>query len=130
MLQLAARVVRDASRQVAGPSAFPAHLGEDDFAVLAPSEHATTLADAIIAGFDAQAPQLYDAEDADRGYIQLVNGEGMIRRVPIVTIAIGVADTDARSFFHSAEAMTVAAGLAEEAKGGSGSAWREVGRRG
>jgi len=130
VLQLAARVVRDVSRQVAGPAAFAGHLGEDDFAVLVSSEHATTLADAIIAGFDAQAPQLYDPEDADRGFIQLVNGEGMIRRVPIVTIAIGVADTAARSFFHGAEALTVAAGLAEEAKGGGGSAWREIVRRG
>ena len=130
VLQLAARVVRDVSRQVAGPAAFAGHLGADDFAVLVPSEHATTLADAIIAGFDAQAPQLYDLEDADRGYIQLVNGEGMIRRVPIVTIAIGIADTAARSFFHGAEALTVAAGLAEEAKGGGGSAWREIARRG
>jgi len=130
VLQLAARVVRDVSRQVAGPAAFAGHLGADDFAVLVPSEHATTLADAIIAGFDAQAPQLYDPEDADRGYIQLVDGEGMIRRVPIVTIAIGIADTAARSFFHGAEALTVAAGLAEEAKGGGGSAWREIARRG
>jgi diguanylate cyclase (GGDEF)-like protein len=130
VLQLAARVVRDVSRQVAGPASFAAHLGADDFAVLAPPEHATTLADAIIAGFDAQTPQLYDAEDADRGYIQLVSGEGMIRRVPIVTIAIGIAHTDARSFFHSAEALTVAAELAEEAKTGGGSAWREVARRG
>ena len=47
-----------------------------------------------------------------------------------MTIAIGVADTAARSFFHGAEALTVAAGLAEEAKGGGGSAWREVVRRG
>jgi len=54
----------------------------------------------------------------------------MIRRVPIVTIAIGIADTDARSFFHGAEALTVAAELAEEAKTGGGSAWREVARRG
>jgi diguanylate cyclase (GGDEF)-like protein len=130
VLQVTARVVRDVSRQVAGPAAFAAHLGADDFAVLAPPEHATTLADAIIAGFDAQTPQLYDAEDADRGYIQLVSGEGMIRRVPIVTIAIGIAHTDARSFFHSAEALTVAAELAEEAKTGGGSAWREVARRG
>jgi hypothetical protein len=112
VLQLAARVVRDVSRQVAGPAAFAGHLGEDDFAVLVTSEHAAALADAIIAGFDAQAPQLYDPEDADRGYIQLVNGDGMIRRVPIVTIAIGIADTAARSFFHGAEALTVAAGLA------------------
>lgn len=76
VLQLAARVVRDVVRQVGGPAAFPGHLGADDFAVLVAPEHATALADAIIAGFDAQAPQLYDAEDADRGYIQLVSGEG------------------------------------------------------
>lgn len=56
----------------------------------------------------------------------------MIRRVPIVTIAIGIgiADSRARSFFHSAEALTVAAELAEEAKTGGSSAWRELARRG
>jgi PleD family two-component response regulator len=130
VLQLAARVVRDVARQVAGPSAFAGHLGEDAFAVLVSPDHAVAIADGIVAGFDAQAPQLYDAEDAERGYIQLVSGEGMIRRAAIVTIGIGVAGSHARSFFHGAEALTAAADLAEQAKAGGVSAWRELPRRG
>jgi GGDEF domain-containing protein len=129
VLQLAARVVRDVARQVAGPAAFAGHLGEDAFAVLVPPEHAGAVADGIVAGFDAQATQLYDSDDADRGYIQLVSGEGMIRRAPIVTIGIGVANTQTRSFFHGAEALTVAADLAEQAKADGVSAWRDLPKR-
>ena len=130
VLQLAARVVRDVARQVAGPAAFAGHLGEDGFAVLVSPGQAAAVAEGVVAGFDAQAQQLYDPEDAERGYIQLVSGEGMIRRAPIVTIAIGVADSQARSFFHGAEALTVAADLAEQAKSGGASAWKNLPKRG
>jgi DNA-binding response OmpR family regulator len=124
VLQMTARVLREVARQVAGPSAVVVHMGADDFGVLTSPDHAVALAKAIVAGFDAQAAQLYDPEDADRGYIQLVSGEGMIRRVPIVTIAVGVADTTSRRFYHSAEVLTAAADLAREAKTETGSAWR------
>ena len=87
------------------------------------TELAGTLADGIIASFDAEASSFYEKEDRERGYIEVENRRGDLQRYPILSISIGVASTTKRKFTHYAEVVAVAAEMKEFTKRTPGSVW-------
>ena len=74
--------------------------------------------------FDAGAPgPFYDDDDRARGYIEVTNRRGELQRFPVITISIGIATTEKRSFQHYAEAVAVATEMKQFTKGAAGSSW-------
>ncbi len=124
VIRTTARIVQAAAEEVAGPDAFVGHVGGDDFVVLVPPELAAPLAQRIVERFDAEAPSLYDPEDRARGFIEVPDRRGEIRRFGILSISIGVATTARRRFAHFAEAVAVAAEMkAYTKRNAEGSSW-------
>ena len=123
VIQTTARMIEDVAREFAGDASFVGHVGGDDFVVVVPPEHAVVVAQAIVERFDTMAADLYDAEDRERGYIEVVNRRGELQRFGILTMSIGVATTDRRSFQHYAEAVAVATEMKQYTKGATGSSW-------
>lgn len=103
--------------------AFTGHVGGDDFVVLAPGENAEELAKEIIARFDASIPALYDAEDRERGWVEAPDRRGRTRRVPFVTVSIGIVPLVPERFTSATEIARAAAEMKEVAKRQSGSAY-------
>jgi hypothetical protein len=66
---------------------------------------------------------LYEQEDRERGYIELENRQGKLERFPLLSLSIGVATTDRRSFSHPGEVVSVATELKEFAKRSQGSTY-------
>ncbi len=106
-----------------GDDTFIGHVGGDDFVVLAPDERAEEVAGAIIARFDASIPALYDAEDRARGWVEAPDRRGRMRRVPFVTVSIGVVPLRPERFASATEVARAAAEMKEVAKRRVGSGY-------
>lgn len=112
-----------------GDDTFIGHVGGDDFVVLAPAERAEELAGRIIARFDASIPAQYDAEDQSRGWVEAPDRRGRMRRVPFVTISIGVVPFRPERFNGATEVARAAAEMKEVAKRRVGSGYAMDRRR-
>jgi diguanylate cyclase (GGDEF)-like protein len=122
-IQLTARVLQDVVTEMVGEDAFVGHVGGDDFTAICPPDVAEGLCQAIVDNFDREVAALYDPEDHERGYIEVVNRKGESQRFPILSLSIGVATTARRKFTHREEAVAVATELKEYAKRSEGSSW-------
>lgn len=103
------------------PPAFLGHIGGDDFVtVCAPSQvHAITKR--AVEEFEQAADQLYNPEDAERGYLELTDRRGNIQRPNLVTISVGVALSTSRHFTDPREVIAVANEMKQVAKNQPGS---------
>ena len=77
----------------------------------------------IIARFDETIPSLYDAEDRARGWVEAPDRRGRIRRLPFVTVSIGVVPLRPERFTGATEVARAAAEMKEVAKRRSGSGY-------
>jgi diguanylate cyclase (GGDEF)-like protein len=114
------------------PSAehFPGHIGGDDFLVLTDRFIAQDVARDIVARFDEAAPELYDAEDRARGYVEITDRKGETSRAPMLSVSIGITVSGPREFHSYAELEHVAEEMNAVAKKEPGSAWALDRRRG
>jgi diguanylate cyclase (GGDEF)-like protein len=122
-LRSTGHAIRDGAKAVAGPTTFVGHIGGDDFVVITEPRLAVPVAEEVIRRFDALAPSLYEPLDAERGFLEGEDRQGTIRRFPLLTVSVGIATTDARTFGHRAEAVQVATELKNFAKRADGSSY-------
>lgn len=106
-----------------GDDTFIGHVGGDDFVVLMPGARAEEVAGEIIARFDASIPALYDAEDRARGWVEAPDRRGRVRRVPFVTVSIGIVPLRPERFAGATEVARAAAEMKEVAKRRVGSGY-------
>jgi diguanylate cyclase (GGDEF)-like protein len=128
-IRFVANCIQESALKVAGVDAFVGHIGGDDFLVISPPARAEELCREIITRFDEKAALLYEPEDRAKGFVEVTNRLQEVQRIPLMTISIGVATSERRTFTHPGEVVTVATELKEFAKRSSGSSWA-VDRRG
>jgi len=123
VIQWTARLLQDVALELGGPTAFVGHVGGDDFVVICDASLVERVAETIIGRFDAGAAEQYDDADRAIGYIEVTNRRGEIQRFPFISVSIGVASTERRSFSHYAEVVAVATEMKSFTKGTAGSSW-------
>jgi diguanylate cyclase (GGDEF)-like protein len=128
-LRFTARALQESAVEIAGVGAFVGHVGGDDFVIICPPEHAEPICEMTVDNFDRAVPDLYEKEDRERGYIEIENRRTEVEQFPLMSISIGVATTDRRTFSHHGEAVSVAGELKEFAKRTKGSSYA-IDRRG
>ncbi|MDQ2950816.1 MAG: response regulator [Chloroflexota bacterium] len=105
------------------PGAFVGHVGGDDFVLIVSEADAVPVAQEIIRDFDLAVRQVYEPEDRERGGIVRLDRRGVTRRMPFVTISLGIVPI-ARSRFADAIAVARAAAEVKElAKRRDDSSW-------
>ncbi len=97
------------------PGTVVGRLGADDFLAISPSDSVTALAGELVAGFAAQVPTFYDPVDAERGWIDVPDRAGRIRRHRPLTLAVGVATSASGSRGHHLELVERAVEMARYA---------------
>ena len=102
---------------------FVGHVGGDDFVVVCHADHAATIAENIVEKFGRETAGLYDQEDRDRGFIEVVNRRGETQRFPFLSLSIGIATSAHRKFEHYAQAVAIATEMKTFTKGTPGSSW-------
>ena len=105
------------------PSVFLGHIGGDDFVFVCTPEQVLPLTKRMVADFENSADQLYDPEDARRGYIEVPDRRGNKQRAALVTLSIGVAESKAggRRFNDPRVVVAVASEMKKVAKSQPGS---------
>ena len=111
------------SKSVLTQDDFLAHRDSDDFILITRSGRAEATAEEICRRFDYIAPRFYTKEDAKRNYVIGVGARGIKRRVPLVSISIGVTAKGRRNFVSSIEILEAARYMRYLAKGKNGSDW-------
>ncbi len=122
-IQATARIATQVVHDLAGPSAFVGHVGGDDFVILVSPDEAEPAAKGLCERFDATAPDLYDAIDLERGYIELENRQGTLQRFPLLSVSVGCVTTANRRFAHFGEVVSVASEMKLVAKRTPGSSF-------
>jgi diguanylate cyclase (GGDEF)-like protein len=90
-----ARSVHRAATAAGKPSVFLGHIGGDDFVFICHPDQVLPLTKHMVEDFEAVADQLYDARDAERGYIEVPDRRGGKQKAALVTLSIGVAESRA-----------------------------------
>jgi diguanylate cyclase (GGDEF)-like protein len=127
-LRATGHLILETAKEVAGAGTFIGHIGGDDFVVVCDPNRAEAVAREVIARFDRLSPTLYDEQDRIRGAVEAEDRQGRVRRFPLLSISIGIATTESRTFGHRAEAVEIATELKNYAKREHGSRY-EVDRR-
>jgi diguanylate cyclase (GGDEF)-like protein len=117
-----ARSLHRAVLSVGPPPAFLGHVGGDDFVIVCTPEQVRPLTEQAVVDFEKAADDLYDPEDAARGYVELRDRRGNVRKAALVTLSIGVCLSVAeRRFTDPLEAIAVASEMKAVAKNQPGS---------
>src|SRR5437762_6023361 len=102
---------------------FVGHIGGDDFVILARTEEAEALAEAITQRFDDRIRSLYDAPDRARGWIEAHDRRGRLRHFPFATVSIGIVNIPAARLDAATAAARAAAVANEVSERQAGSSW-------
>ena len=91
LLLLLASCLQRAVSRAGHPVPFLGHVGGDDFVVVCTPEQAEPLCADALREFDALSPYKYDPDDAARGYLEVADRRGELRRQPLAAVSVGVA---------------------------------------
>lgn len=93
---------------VADDNDFVGHIEADDFLMTCLPEDAEKKAERICKDFDQISPRFYLKGDIERGYLISTGRGGIRRRVPLISIAIGIVDSTRRRFQSYVDVLTAA----------------------
>jgi DNA-binding response OmpR family regulator len=114
--------------EVAPKEDFLGHIGGDDFAIIHFGPDVEALCCNLIEAFDQKVGSLYDTPDLQRGYLQGVDRQGVLRRFGLLSLSIAVVSSHVRRFYSVDEMSKIAAELKAKAKLTPGSSY-EIDRR-
>ena len=123
LIQTTARIIQDAVVEFASSDGFVGHVGGDDFVAVTPPEVSEDVAKRICDRFVEIIREFYDAEDLERGYVNMEDRKGVLQEIPLVAISVGAATTLKREFAHYGEAVAVATEMKQFAKRDAGSSY-------
>ena len=116
LIQATARIIQDSVVEHSGPEGFVGHVGGDDFVAVVPPDVAEEVAKRIVEEFDGQIGDFYEREDVERGFVEVEDRKGILQKLPLVGVSVGVATTAKRMFAHYGEAVAVATEMKQFAK--------------
>ncbi|GAA5198836.1 hypothetical protein GCM10023322_73090 [Rugosimonospora acidiphila] len=116
-----ARSVQRAVMEVGLPPAFLGHIGGDDFVIVCTPDQIRPLTERAVTDFESTADKLYDPVDSERGYLELTDKKGEVKRARLVTISIGVALSTNHPYADPREVVAAASEMKTVAKTQPGS---------
>ena len=116
VIQRTAGILLQVVKAHGAPRDFVGHIGGDDFLVITGRDRADALCEAIIAAFDAMAPQLYDEEDRARGHLVHTDRKGQPVTVPLISVSIAVVTNERGTVTHPGQIAKIGAELKAYAK--------------
>lgn len=115
-IKLVAKILIECAEQVGHPNDFIGHIGGDDFIYLTLPDKIEETMGYVTESFDDRVPDIYTAEDRERGYIERPNRQQEIQRFPLTTLSIGVSTNEKRELTNALEVSEIATELKRLAK--------------
>ncbi|MBO0828005.1 MAG: diguanylate cyclase [Streptosporangiales bacterium] len=101
------------------PAPFVAHLGGDDFVLLCARDDARPACRDAADMFATDTLQHYADADRERGTFELTDRRGVVSQVPLVTVSVGVATDEYRTYTDRRQVAAVAGEMLAFAKKGA-----------
>jgi len=120
-IQMLARILTESVQHYGSADSFVGHIGGDDFVVLTSPDKAETLGEQILEWFNASSRELYDQEDRERGYVEVLSRRHTLERFPLMSLTIALISTDRVPVTHLAELIDIVQELKAHGKAISGS---------
>ncbi len=128
-IRMFADVLLQAVSELGNPNDFVGHVGGDDFVAITTPDRCDAIAQRVIADFDRQAPDLYNALDRRRGYLTAKDRQGVIKKFPLLGVAIAIVHNQHHAIGSHWEIGELGAELKRFAKTRGGSAYVKDQRR-
>ena len=111
-----ATIISNSLEKLGNATDFLGHIGGDDFIFITTPDCLEEVCKKIIDEFDKSIVSFYDEQDRSKGYIVTKDRMGQLRKIPIMTVSIGVATNEYRKFSHIGEIVQVFTELKAYAK--------------
>jgi diguanylate cyclase (GGDEF)-like protein len=121
VIKTTAAIIRKAVIELGSTTDFIGHVGGDDFVVITTPNHYDRICRSIVRIFDKTIPDLYDAEDRQRGYIIGENRQGQNVSFPLASISIAVVTNVHRQVVNYIHFGEISAEIKQRAKAVAGS---------
>ena len=116
-----ADIITEAVNSLGGQGDFVGHIGGDDFVIVTSLNRAEFIGRHIIDEFDKGSLVLLNEEDIRKGYLEIRNRLGEIKRVPLMSLTIALVLNDGERLKHFAQVSDIASELKKFGKGMTGS---------
>jgi diguanylate cyclase (GGDEF)-like protein len=111
MIKMLAKSLVDSSVAEDMLMGFPAHIGGDDFALIAPPEAMAFILKNVTDQFDAQRDSYYSPDDLERHSVRSMGRTGKEQEFPLVTLSVAVVSTQTRHITHYARLAEIVSEL-------------------
>ncbi|PIQ88929.1 MAG: diguanylate cyclase response regulator, partial [Candidatus Omnitrophica bacterium CG11_big_fil_rev_8_21_14_0_20_42_13] len=118
-----ARIIITTVKEEGNKFDFIGHIGGDDFVLVTTPEISDKIVKTIIAEFDKKAPEFYNERDRDAGFIVAPDRKGKEKRIPLISISVGIVTNTSRKLTHVAQVSQIGAELKSYAKKNEGSSY-------
>ncbi|MEW6102012.1 MAG: response regulator [Candidatus Omnitrophota bacterium] len=116
VIRQTARILILTTRSFGNPEDFIGHIGGDDYCIVTTPDKADTICQEIINEFEKVAPSFYNETDRKNGYIIGHDRQGLERKIPLLSVSIGVVTNEDRKIEHVAQIGEIGAELKTYAK--------------
>ena len=116
-----ADIITESVNSLGGSSDFVGHIGGDDFVIITSPARAEFIVRHVIDEFDKGSLVLMSEGDIRRGYIEIKNRVGEVKRIRLMSLTIAVVLDEGDSLKHFAQASDIASELKKFGKGMVGS---------
>lgn len=121
VIKMTGRIIFNIVRTHQPDNSFIGHIGGDDFIFIMNPTLIGLAAREILTNFDQIIPVFYNDSDRTSGHIKSVDRSGNSIKFPIMTISIGIADTEHNNYTHYGQISEIASELKKFAKKEKGS---------
>jgi PleD family two-component response regulator len=109
-------ILRRTIEKLGGSDDFIGHVGGDDFVLVASPSRAEIMAQYIVDEFDKGALLKLDPKDVKRGYLEIRDRQGELKRIPVMAVTIALVKSTDNQIEHFAEVTDIATSLKEYGK--------------
>jgi PleD family two-component response regulator len=111
-----AEILRRTVQKLGGAEDFVGHIGGDDFVMVVAPSRAEIMAQYVVDEFDKGSAMLLNPDDVKRGYLEIRDRQGMLKRVPVMAVTIAVVKSTDNQIEHFAEVNDIATSLKDYGK--------------
>jgi GGDEF domain-containing protein len=111
-----ADILRRTVERLGGKEDFVGHIGGDDFVMVVSPARAEIMAQYVVDEFDKGGALLLNPEDVKRGYLEVRDRQGELKRIPVMAVTIALVTSIDNQIEHFAEVADIASSLKEYGK--------------
>lgn len=116
-----ADIIKEAVNSLGSSQDFVGHIGGDDFVIITSVDRAEYISKHIIDEFDKGSLVLLNEEDVRKGYLEIRNRLGEVKRVSLMSLTIALVINEEQRLRHFAQVSDIASELKKFGKGMTGS---------